>query len=84
MSSANNATEGATVGGVAHNNRRSKVEYIRTKSKHTAHRRFWGNTLVEIEPNRANGFLGNRISEQTWGQKEGQKDLTTEICGIIV
>ena len=90
MSSANNATEGATIGGIADNNRRSdhhsshlilKVEYILTNSNQNAHRRFRGNTLVEFEPNRANGFLGNQISEHNLGtdrrterQTEGADD----------
>ena len=93
MSSANNATEGATVGGrlrIADNNRRNKhhsshlivkVEYIRTNSKDTAHRWFRVNTLVEFEPNRANGFLGNRNSEST---TEPTTEPTTEIWRIIV
>ena len=43
----------------------------------TAHRWFRVNTMVEFEPNRAYGFLGNRISDDnlgTEGRKEGQTD----------
>ena len=58
-----------------------KVEYIRTNSKDTAHCLFRVNTLVEFEPNRANGFLGNRNSES---MTEPATEPMTEFWRIIV
>ena len=49
--------------------------HILTHSNQSPHRWIRGNTLVEFEANRANGFLGNQISDRITDKKK-DRDLS--------